>query len=67
MDEFTLKGAFKGWKNRDTLVETTCGRVFQQNEYHYEYFYAYRPEARLDGERMQVEGSDSWVAVKRVK
>ena len=67
MEEYTVKGAFKGWKNRDTLVEMTNGRVFRQNEYHYEYFYAYRPMARFDGERMQVEGSDTWVAVKRLK
>lgn len=61
-----IKGAWHGWKG-NTVVELTDGTLWQQAEYHYEYFYAYRPEAFLvSGNRLLVEGMQRAVQVRRI-
>jgi hypothetical protein len=69
--EGTIKGAFKGFKNRDTTFEFNNGSIWQQNEYKYHYHYAYRPEAKVIDRNgryyIEVEGVSESVEVKRIK
>ena len=51
----------------NTIVEMTDGSVWKQAEYHYEYHYAYRPQAAVLGDKMLVEGMTSSVRVRRLK
>jgi len=41
-------GAWHGWKGK-TVVKLTDGSVWVQAEYHYEYFYAFRPGRTSSG------------------
>jgi hypothetical protein len=70
IEEGQLKGAFKGFKNRDTIFEFYGGRKWKQDEYKYHYHYAYMPDAKVveDGGRymLHVEGMDDSVEVRRV-
>ncbi len=65
-----LKGAFKGFKNRDVIFEFYGGRKWRQAEYKYNYHYAYMPRAKIiqDGGRyiLEVEGMPDTVEVLRV-
>lgn len=61
----TLNGAWHGWKG-DTVVELTDGSKWEQAEYYYEYYYAYRPEATLTGDLLLVEGMRRAVRVRRL-
>jgi hypothetical protein len=45
--EGQLKGAFRGFHNRDTLFEFREGGSWRQNEYRYQYQYAYMPHAKV--------------------
>jgi hypothetical protein len=63
---YTVNGAWEGWKG-DTIVEMTDGSVWKQDEYLYEYLYAYRPEAAVVGDKMFVEGMNSAVRVRRLR
>jgi hypothetical protein len=71
VEEGQLKGAFKGFKDRDTMFEFHVGGIWRQDEYKYLYQYAYMPFARVvdEGGRymLHVEGIDEPVAVKRVR
>lgn len=71
IEEGRLKGAFKGYHNRDTVFEFQGGGRWQQNEYRYQYHYAYMPEARVvdDGGKVQlyVAGMDAPIEVKRMR
>lgn len=40
----TIVSDFKGWSG-DTIFELDNGQIWKQNEYAYEYNYAYRPDA----------------------
>lgn len=60
-----VKGAWHGWKG-DTIVELTDGSKWRQAVYHYEYQYAYMPEAMLSNGRLYVEGMSQAVPVRRV-
>lgn len=68
--EGTLKGAFKGFKNRDTVFEFADGRKWKQNEYKYHYHYAYRPTARIIEKSgcfvLHVEGMSDTVQVVKI-
>lgn len=69
-DQGSLKGAFKGFKDRDTIFEFVGGRKWRQAEYKYLYHYAYMPDAKVvdEGGRcmLYVEGVDEPVEVRRV-
>ncbi len=69
--EGTIKGSFKGFKNRDTIFEFTNGQIWKQNEYKYHYHYAYRPEAKIidKGGRyyLEVDGVSDSVEVKKIR
>jgi len=60
----TIAGAWKGWDGK-TIVEFTDGTRWQQAEYHYEYHYAYRPEAFLVDGAIQVQDMSRPVKVRR--
>ncbi|HEX9431062.1 MAG TPA: hypothetical protein VF944_11865 [Candidatus Bathyarchaeia archaeon] len=47
VQEGQLKGAFKGFRNRDTVFEFYGGGKWRQNEYKYQYHYAYMPQAKV--------------------
>ena len=40
IEEGDLRGAFKGFRNRDTIFEFMYGNKWKQNQYKYNYFYA---------------------------
>lgn len=69
IQEGQLKGAFKGFRNRDTVFEFHGGGKWRQNEYKYQYQYAYMPRARVVGRNgsyyLEVEGLS--VEVVRVR
>jgi hypothetical protein len=64
-----LKGAFKGFRSRDTIFEFTNGSKWRQARYRYLYRYAYRPEARVVDEggtyMLYVDGMDESIEVRR--
>ena len=67
VEEGQLKGSFGGFKNRDTVFEFYGGRKWRQNEYRYNYHYAYMPTAKVvqEGGRylLHVEGMGESVEV----
>lgn len=67
IEEGQLKGSIKGFKNRDTVFQFFGGRKWKQNEYKYEYHYAYMPRAKVikSGGRylLEIEGMRSSVEV----
>lgn len=69
VEEGQLKGAFKGFKNRDTEFQFHGGKRWRQNEHKYLYHYAYMPRAKVvqDGgrHRLHVDGVDESVEVRR--
>ena len=69
VEQGQLKGAFKGFKNRDTVFEFYSGSKWKQAEYKYSYHYAYMPHAKIiqEGSRykLQVEGMGDSVEVRR--
>jgi len=71
VEDGQLKGAFKGFKNRDTIFEFHAGGKWRQNEYRYLYHYAYMPSAKVvdEGGRnlLYVDGVDEPVEVKRIR
>lgn len=54
---------WSGWSG-DTSVRLSDGSVWHQDEYHYEYHYAYRPEATLSNGKMLVKGMNRAVRVR---
>ncbi len=65
MKQYTVSGSWEGWQG-ETLVEMTDGSIWKQAEYHYEYRYAYRPRAEVNGDKMLVDGMRRAVRVRRV-
>ncbi len=61
----TIDGSWTGWSG-DTIVQMTDGSIWRQDEYHYEYCYAYRPTAIINNGRMQVNGMSRAVRVRRL-
>jgi hypothetical protein len=61
----TIDGSWNGWDG-DTIVQMTDGSVWRQDEYHYEYCYAYRPSATISNGRMHVAGMSRPVRVRRL-
>jgi len=68
--ESTISGEIEGWDG-DTIFKLDNGQIWQQAEYDYTYFYAYRPDVTIyqtsAGCRMKVEDETETVLVKRVK
>jgi len=61
-----IEAEWTGWSG-DTIVTMTDGTVWQQEEYLYEYRYAYRPYANLNGNIMHVDGMRRGVRVRRIR
>lgn len=68
--ESRISGEIEGWDG-DTIFKLDNGQIWQQAEYDYTYFYAYRPEVTIyqtsAGCRMKVEDETETVLVKRIK
>ena len=68
--ESTISGEIEGWDG-DTIFKLDNGQIWQQAEYDYTYFYAYRPDITIyqtsAGCRMKVEDETDTVLVKRIK
>lgn len=62
----TVSGAWNGWDGK-TIVEFTDGSRWEQAEYHYEYRYAYRPQAFLINDAVLVEEMSKSVRVRRIR
>lgn len=60
-----IDGSWSGWSG-DTIVQLTDGSVWRQDEYHYEYHYAYRPKVEIVGGKMSVAGMHRAVRVRRL-
>ena len=62
-----MKGAFKGFHNRETVFEFVGGGKWRQSAYKYHYHYAYMPSARVvsrDGAyHLEVDGMSDSVEV----
>jgi hypothetical protein len=61
----TIDGSWSG-RDGDTIVQMTDGSIWRQDEYHYEYFYAYRPTAAITNAKLQVQGMSRAVQVCRL-
>jgi len=60
-----IDAAWEGWSG-DTIVQLTDGSVWRQDEYHYEYRYAYRPAVEISGNKMTVTGMSKPIRVRRL-
>lgn len=61
-----VEGEWNGWDG-DTVVELSDGSEWKQDEYLYEYRYAYRPTATVNSRNeMHVEGMSRPVRVRRL-
>ena len=56
---------WSGWSG-DTVVQLSDGSVWRQDEYHYSYYYSYRPEVTLSGNMLLVKGMSRAVRVRRL-
>jgi hypothetical protein len=69
--EGQIKNDFRGFKNRDTVFEFTNGHKWKQDEYHYQYHYAFRPNAKVvetnRGFELFVEGIQQSILVKKIR
>lgn len=68
--ESRIDGEFSGWSG-DTIFKLQNGQIWQQIEYSYKYSYKYCPKVTIvktsTGWKMQVEGIDKTIRVKRLK
>ena len=68
--EGQIEGKFEGWDG-ETIFSLTNGQIWQQAEYAYTYSYRYRPSVTIffavGGCKMQVEGVDRAIRVRRLK
>lgn len=60
-----VDGTWTGWSG-DTIVQLTDGSVWRQDEYHYSYHYAYRPETTISNGKMLVKGMTKAIRVRRI-
>jgi hypothetical protein len=60
-----IDSEWQGWSG-DTIVQLTDGSVWRQDEYHYEYTYAYRPKVVVTNGEMAVEGMSRAIRVRRL-
>jgi len=59
-----VDGSWSGWDG-DTIVQLTDGSVWRQDEYFYEYHYAYRPAVTVSSGKMLVKGMNRAIRVRR--
>lgn len=68
--ESTVDGDFEGWEG-ETVIKLSNGQIWQQEEYFYEYHYAYMPKVIVyragNGFKMRVDGVSRPVGVKRLR
>jgi hypothetical protein len=68
--ETQIDGEFNGWDG-ETIDKLMNGQIWQQTEYHYEYYYAFMPNVLVypatGGFKMKVEGTSQAVGVQRLK
>jgi hypothetical protein len=68
--ESTIAGDINGWDG-ETVFKLDNGQIWEQAEYSYTYFYAYRPEVTIyqtnSGCRMKVKDEDETILVRRIK
>ena len=68
--ESRTDGDFEGWEG-ETIVKLENGQIWQQSEYHYEYYYAFMPDVLIfksgSGYKMWVEGVKKAVGVEQLK
>jgi hypothetical protein len=68
--ESTISGEINGWDG-ETVFKLDNGQIWEQAEYSYTYFYAYRPDVTIyqtsSGCRMKVEDEDETILVRRIK
>jgi hypothetical protein len=71
IEQGQLRGAFKGFHNRDTLFEFYGGGIWRQAEYKYNYYYSYMPNAKVvsrdGGYYIELEQMNDSVRVVRVR
>ena len=71
IEDGTLKGTFKGFKNRESIFIFTNGSKWQQDEYKYHYYYAYRPHVKVIKKPgyyvLEVDGMNDSVKVSRIR
>ncbi|KFD30066.1 hypothetical protein [Sphingobium yanoikuyae] len=60
-----VENEWEGWDG-ETIVKLTDGSVWRQEEYHYEYRYAYRPTVVIQSGRMFIEGMSRGILVSRL-
>lgn len=60
-----VEDEWSGWDG-DTIVRLTDGSVWRQEQYHYEYRYAYRPYVTLENNVMHVDGMSRGIRVRRI-
>jgi hypothetical protein len=60
-----VDGSWNGWSG-DTIVQLTDGSVWRQDEYHYEYRYAYRAAVTVSNGKMLVKGMNKAIRVRRL-
>ena len=66
IDEGTLKGTFKGFKNKNTTFIFSNGSKWQQNEDKYHYYYA-KVIKKQGYYVLEVDGMNESVEVSRVR
>jgi len=68
--ESNIAGDINGWDG-ETVFKLDNGQIWEQAEYAYTYFYAYRPEVTIyrtsSGCRMKVEDESDTLLVRRIK
>jgi len=68
--ETQIDGDFEGWTG-ETIFKLMNGQIWQQDEYAYEYDYAFMPDVTIyktsSGWKMKVEGVSDEIGVKRIK
>ena len=68
--ESKIDGDFEGWDG-ETIVKLYNGQIWQQNEYYYDYHYAFMPKVLVfksgSGYKMWVEGIKKAISVERLK
>lgn len=68
--ETQIEDEFEGWEG-ETIVKLMNGQIWQQTEYHYEYFYSYLANVVVyrsgSGYKMLVEGAHKAIGVTRLK
>ena len=69
VEEGQIKGAFRGFKDTDTVFKFYGGPKWKQSVYKYHYYCAYMPRAKIVQESgrytLHVEGMNDSIEVRR--